>query len=134
MIIIALIINSIYIPLIPDTTIHTTDKDGYANIQAWDGGTIIYAHNYLSGGLFYELRSVSALYDNGDVVPMRIKNKVVYTSDWDKTLTDYSDPSTITLVTCYPQKGTSSWRLIIELEPDTTQETPWQKKPLHAPF
>ena len=131
MILIALIINSFYIPLLPDITSNpTTLRNGYANVQEWDGGTLVYAHNYLSGGLLYELEDVSAVYSNGDIVHMQVKKRIVYTSNWKKTLSDYSSPTTLTLVTCYPEIGTTSWRLMIEIEPETMQEIPWQKKPL----
>lgn len=95
----------------------TTMRDGYLNINNWNGGVMIYAHNSLAGGEFYHLETVTALYLDGSTQEMKVKDRQVYTgNNWEEFITEYSSPEILTLVTCYPEVGTTSWRLVIELE------------------
>lgn len=115
MILIGLIVNSLFIQVVSQS--ETTSRNGYANIQVWNGGVMIYAHNYLAGKEFYHLENITALYSNGSTQEMVVKDREVYTGTrWDEFITKYSSPETLTLVTCYPEVGTTSWRLIVELE------------------
>jgi len=111
-----LMINGRYVPLVEE--VETTTREGYANVEYWDGGTMVYAHNYLTGREFYRIMSVMGLLPNGLLQAYEIKKSIVYTGqDWEKVISEYSSPGSITLVTCYPEVGTTSWRYIVELRP-----------------
>lgn len=104
-----------YIPLLPQ--IETTARNGYANIDYWDGGNFIYAHNYLSGGEFYNIETVTALYLDGSTQEMSVKDTQVYAGNgWEEFIISHSSQETLTLITCYPKYGMTSWRFVAELE------------------
>jgi sortase (surface protein transpeptidase) len=113
-----LIINTQVIFLVTSSTyLPTTERDGYANIEQWYGGTLIYAHNYLSGAEFDEAETITAIYADGSAKQFEVTRTIVIDgADWTTTLLDYSTPETITLATCYPEHAANtSMRLIVEL-------------------
>lgn len=119
MILIGLLLNGIYLPMLPTYPTTTTDRDGYANIYYWDGGVMVWAHNGLSGGMFYDIDSVTGFYSDGHTQRFEAGAAEIYMLDsnqWMQALTANSDPNSVTLVTCYPPTGQAG-RLIIELKP-----------------
>lgn len=100
--IVALIINTQAIVLIASHTyLPTTERTGYANIEQWYDGTLIYAHNYLSGAEFDEAETMTVIYTDGSSKQFDVTRTVVIEhADWTTTLLDYSTPNTITLATC----------------------------------
>ena len=101
--IVALIINAQAIILITSHTyLPTTERTGYANIEQWYDGTLIYAHNYLAGADFDEAETMTVIYADGGAKQFEVTRTVVIEhADWTSTLLDYSTPDTITLATCY---------------------------------
>lgn len=116
--IVALIINAQVILLITSHTyLPTIERTGYANIEQWYDGTLIYAHNYLAGAAFDDAETITAIYADGSAKQFGvIRTIVIDGADWTTTLLDYSTPETITLATCYPEHAANtSMRLIVEL-------------------
>lgn len=113
---IAIIINTQMIYLISSQTIYPTiERLGYANVETWYDGTLIYAHNYLSGAEFYKVETLSVLYADGSMKYFEAVRQTVTTGEeWQTTLLEYSTPQTITLATCHPIQ--SDWRWVVELK------------------
>lgn len=114
-----MIINAHLITLISSFTyLPAIEKQGHANIEYWHDGTLIYAHNYLSGSEFYDFDIVTAVYSDGSAKKFEIQKQIVIDkADWGTTILDYSTPETLTLVTCYPiSSGETSLRLVIQLK------------------
>ena len=101
-VIVALIINAQAIILISSHTyLPTIERTGYANVEQWYDGTLIYAHNYLSGAEFDEAEIMTILYTDGSARQFEVTRTIVIEhADWTTTLLDYSTPDTITLATC----------------------------------
>ncbi len=99
---ICILINGIYISLIAVmSTVTTTDRIGYANLHEWQGGTLMYAHNYLSGAEFYKAETITVYYDDGDTqIFDAIYAARVPSVNWTYEIQEHSTPGTITLVTC----------------------------------
>jgi hypothetical protein len=133
-ILLGLIINAHAVPVISEY--ETTLRDGYANESSWQGGTLIYAHNYLSGVEFYNLEIgeiVTAYYSDGSTKEFQVIKKDAYAfgnsddklemrvdQQWiemGKVINMYSAPDSITLFTCYPEDGQTTGRLFVELNP-----------------
>jgi len=84
------------------TYLPTTDKRGEANIETWSSGTLIYAHNYLSGANFDDADLMTIIYTDGSAKQFEVSRTIVIdNADWTTTILDYSTPETITLATCY---------------------------------
>ena len=100
--IVALIINAQAIVLIASHTyLPTTERTGYANIEQWYDGTLIYAHNYLSGAEFDEAETMTVIYTDGSARQFEVTRTIIIdNADWTTTLLEYSTPETITLATC----------------------------------
>lgn len=138
-ILLGLIINAHTIPVISEY--ETTLRDGYANEASWQGGTLIYAHNYLSGAEFYNLdigEIVTAYYSDGSTKEFEVVKKDAYAFgnpvnkselrvdyqwvEMGKVISMYSAPDSITLFTCYPEDGQTTGRLLVELSPYQTRD------------
>lgn len=104
-----LLIGAQPIPLI--NQVDTTDQRGYANIQYWDGGVFIYAHNYMAGGAFYDLTEMTVIDKDGHLTRYEVKQTYIMTDpdEWTRVIMEYSSPETITLTTCYPPNSTGEW-------------------------
>ena len=102
-VIVALIINAQVILLITSHTyLPTIERTGYANIEQWYDGTLIYAHNYLSGANFDDTKTMTMVYADGSTKQFEVSRTIVIdNADWTATILDYSTPETITLATCY---------------------------------
>ncbi len=89
------------------TYLPTTDQRGEANIETWSGGTLIYAHNYLDGNMFYDLTEATIIHD-GQAAKYEVIETTIVTdpAQWAQALEQLSSPETITLATCYPPNGT----------------------------
>lgn len=89
------------------TYLPTTDQRGEANIETWSGGTLIYAHNYLDGNMFYDLTEATIIH-NGQAAKYEVIETTIVTdpAQWAQALEQLSSPETITLATCYPPNGT----------------------------
>ena len=132
LILIVLIINGHLISLlnVPVDTSITPEKDGYASITNWYGGTMVYAHNYLSGDLFNEIETVKAIKADGTVLDLKIKQIVIVPNeDWEESIIKYSSLDTITLVTCYYD---NNYRVIVQLVESVDnrwsfEEVGWQR-------
>lgn len=100
---IALLINAQAVILIASHTyLPTIERTGYANIEQWNDGTLIYAHNYLAGAQFDEAETMTILYADGSARQFEVTRTIVIEhADWATTLLEYSTPETITLATCY---------------------------------
>lgn len=107
---IALIVNAQLIMLMSSHTYQPTiERDGYANIEQWFDGTLIYAHNYLSGGEFYNADIVTAIYADGTTKQFVVtRTAVIDGADWEAGLLAYSTPETLTLATCYPERAVNT--------------------------
>lgn len=111
-----LIVNNKPLSLVavPDTST-TISEVGYANIHQWDGGTLVYAHDYMSGSEFYDLVAneiVVAGYSDGTQIDYRVTGAGIYTyrevvdfAEWERILRSMSGDKILTLVTCYQPKG-----------------------------
>jgi len=104
-VIVALVINAQAIMLIVSHTyLPTVERTGYANIETWSGGTLIYAHNYLAGANFDDAETMTMIYADGSTKEFEVSRTIVTdNADWTATILDYSTPKTITLATCYTE-------------------------------
>ena len=100
--IVALIINAQAIILISSHTyLPTIERTGYANVEQWYDGTLIYAHNYLSGADFDEAETMTVIYSDGSAKQFEVTRTIIIEhADWTTTLLDYSTTDTITLARC----------------------------------
>ena len=86
------------------TYLPTIERTGYANIETWSGGTLIYAHNYLDGKYFDDADLITIIYTDGSTKQFEVSRTIVIdNADWTSTILDYSTPDTITLATCYTE-------------------------------
>lgn len=93
------------------------DISGFASMVTWDMGNMVYAHNYLEGSEFYGAENMTVIYPDGTTERMEIKNREIFTGqDWEKFLTSNSSVDSLTLVTCYPRSGITSWRYLVEMQ------------------
>lgn len=83
-----------------------TDPD-QAGVIYWDGGTMIYAHNYLAGGLLYDMRAgdtITVTTEDGEEKEYILLRKTVTAPEnWIRSIISYSSPTSITFVTCWPE-------------------------------
>ena len=83
-----------------------TDPD-QAGVIYWQGGTMVYAHNYLAGGLLYDMRTgdtITVMMDDGSEQEYILLRKTVAAPEnWIRSIIAYSSPKSITFVTCWPE-------------------------------
>jgi hypothetical protein len=85
----------------------------------WQGGTVVYSHNWQGGQYFYDVESAVISFADNTSAEYKVTKKQVYTplEQWTKFLSAYSAPGDVTLVTCYPRNGRTSWRMVVQLTP-----------------
>lgn len=102
LLIIGVLIHGSYLSTIRVETNVTTEREGYTNINYWDEGTMIYAHNYLSGALFPEAETITVVYEDGSTADFELDNsyELYHLSAWTNTIERMSSDDTLTFVTC----------------------------------
>ncbi len=100
----------------------TPTQPDQAGVIYWDGGTMIYAHNYLAGGLLYELKEgdiITATFEDGrEREYVLMLKRVIEPDRWHKAIVTYSSPNTLTFVTCWPEfPAPQQGNLIVQFAP-----------------
>lgn len=117
-----LILGAMTLQMITSPTI-TVDPTS-ANLITWRGRTLVAAHNYRAGAVFYELAEgdiVEAVFDDGSKQYYAVQDRHIVTNvddpaHWSQKYMEYTGSNKITLITCHPEIGVTD-RYMIELVP-----------------
>lgn len=101
----------------PTTAPSPTEPD-IVDVEYWYGGNLIHAHNYLAGGVFYDMDAFTVFLADGTNQDFEVVSRsAIMEADWETYLIEHSSLDTLTFVTCYPRNGMTSWRLVVEAKP-----------------
>lgn len=119
LLIIGILIHGSYLSTIRVEENVTTEREGYTNINYWDDGTMIYAHNYLSGNLFYEADEITIVYEDGSTLDYQLEDsyELDHLSAWKNAIKSMSSDDTLTLVTCLEDGRLLKQFRVIEEDP-----------------
>jgi hypothetical protein len=101
----------------------------------WQGGTVVYSHNWQGGQYFYDMQGAVISFADNTSAEYIVTKSMVYTplETWVGFLPQYSRPGDVTLVTCYPKTGRTSWRMVVQLTPVSPRFVPMTSLPSAVP-